>query len=68
MSAKEMAALVGRQAEMRIELSSGTIYIPVTIEDAKAAYGRVVALVSPVGGEGTAWVDRDRLTLVEVAP
>jgi len=57
----ESARLIGRDASMRIKLSSSSVIVPVKILDARQAYGRSRFLVSPIGGDGSAWVESDRL-------
>lgn len=42
-----------------------SMHFPVTILDARKVYGRVDALITPVGGTGEKWVAAEQLTLME---
>ena len=57
----ESARLIGRDASMRVNLSSSSVRVPVKILDARRTYGRWRFFVSPIDGEGSAWVGSDRL-------
>ena len=52
MTAQQLAALVGRTGTAKI----GAFEIAVAVQDVKEAYGRMLYLVSPVSGTGTAWI------------
>lgn len=57
MSVKELAELVGRE----YEITEGPFTFRVLVDDVKTSYGQARAWVSPVGGEGWAWVSVGRL-------
>ena len=57
MTVKEMATLVGCEFWM----SEGPFRFRVLVDDVKVSYGNARAYVSPVGGNGWAWVSVDRL-------
>ena len=66
MTAGELAGYVGRTGEMFILDRSGamiTMRVPVTVKDARQAFGRTDLLVSPVGGTGESWVSIERVRL-----
>ena len=58
MSAKELEGLVGRKG-----LWKASIWVDVTIEDARRSYGRVDVQIAPVSGMGMAWVSLDSVLL-----
>ena len=62
MTVKEMATLVGRE----FGITEGPFRFRVLVDDVKVSYGTPRAFVYPVGGEGGAWVNVDRLTEWEV--
>lgn len=41
------------------------IDFPVIILDARKVWGRIDALITPVGGNGEKWIQADQLTMVE---
>lgn len=57
MTVTQMNAYVGRE----FLLKEGPYTITVLVEDMRVSYGNVQALVYPVGGMGSAWVDHKRL-------
>jgi hypothetical protein len=57
MSLADLARLIGQTVNIRVEQFT----VPVTVSDAKVAYGNVRYLVTPVGGSGTVWVDASRI-------
>jgi hypothetical protein len=61
-TAQEQARYIGKNAVVLTGL--GSIIIPVTITDVRVLFGRVDLLIEPQDGEGHAWVERDRLTIV----
>ena len=52
MTTQQLAALIGRTDTAKIS----TFEIVVAVQDVKEAYGRMLYLVSPVSGTGTAWI------------
>jgi len=54
---KEMIGLIGTTVMIKVDGFS----VPMTINDAKTAYGNRRFLVSPVGGSGESWVDASRV-------
>ena len=62
MTAADLARLIGLAATLSVrERSGATLSVPVTILDARTAYGNEHVLVSPDGGDGQAWVSTDRV-------
>lgn len=59
-TAKQMIPAVGETVVVRIE----AFQVRMRILDAKSAYGNVRLLVTPVAGEGQAWVDCSRVVAV----
>jgi hypothetical protein len=57
---KELMGMMGRE----YRLTEGPFTVTVLVDDVKVAYGQARAYVSPVGGEGWAWVSVDRLQSV----
>ena len=57
----EIAGNIGKRALLTGEKG---LRFPVTIKDAKQAYGSVRYMVEPVGGHGLTWVDAVRLEVV----
>lgn len=57
MGVKEMIGLIGTTVMIKVDGFS----VPMTINDAKTAYGNRRFLVSPVGGSGESWVDASRV-------
>jgi hypothetical protein len=55
----QMRAYDGRA--MLLELDGAAIKFSVQVQDCKTAYGKVRALIVPVSGEGSAWVNANRL-------
>ena len=58
MTSRELALLLDKEAS--IELLPGVTF-KVTILDGRAAYGRLDVLVTPLDGEGEAWVSAERV-------
>jgi len=56
-TAKELIVAVGQTVTVKVEKWN----IPMVVKDAKVAYGMPRLLVSPVEGEGEAWVDLSRI-------
>ena len=56
-TAKEMGIVIGKKVNIEIE----QWIVPMTILDAKSAWGKVRLLVRPVTGEGEAWIDWTRI-------
>lgn len=56
-TAKELGACIGEVRYVNVD----GMELPVTLIDAKEAYGNVRYLVSPVGGFGSAWKDEGSL-------
>jgi hypothetical protein len=52
-----MIGLIGTTVMIKVDGFS----VPMTINDAKTAYGNRRFLVSPVGGSGESWVDASRV-------
>lgn len=67
MTAKEMAALIGRKGYARLAASGAGNVLRVDVEviDAKQAFGRQDVLVTPVAGAGKAWMSLENVTLYE---
>ena len=63
-TAKQMIPAVGQTVLVRLEAFG----VPMTITDVKSVWGKVRLQVAPVGGQGEAWVDADRLVSVLSAP
>ena len=57
MGVKEMIGLIGTTVMVKVD----GFTVPMTISDAKTAYGNKRFLVSPVGGSGESWVDASRV-------
>lgn len=65
-NAKELAKLIGRQALYRLYMPAKTwLLIPVKIVDARSAYGRQDVQITPIGGQGTAWISIENVELQE---
>ena len=60
MTLKELAQTIGAEAL----LTEGALSHLVSIEDAKNSYGTLRFLVAPIGGQGSAWVNADRVKVV----
>ncbi len=56
-TAKQMIPAVGSQVLVRFD----GFGVPMMITDAKSAYGRVRLQVAPIGGQGEAWIECDRV-------
>jgi hypothetical protein len=54
----EVARLIGHRATLTTREG---FTIPIKVHDVRQAYGRTEALVSPVHGEGRAWVNAERI-------
>ncbi len=64
---KDLAQLINATAHLQSE----GMLVPVQILDARVSFGKIHVQVTPVGGEGNTWVDRERVWLqgdVTVAP
>lgn len=59
-SVKELLKVVGLQGRLR---TAEGLSVEVLVDDARKAYGRVDYLVSPLAGDGCAWVTSDRVEL-----
>jgi hypothetical protein len=55
MTAKDMAALIGCDADYRV----GDLLFAVMIDDARNRFGSVDVLIRPSAGSGVRWVSRD---------
>ena len=64
MTAADLAAYVGQHGILRVQTGSESIAVPVTILDAREAYGRIDVRVVATDGDddqpGT-WVSADRV-------
>jgi hypothetical protein len=60
MSVAEMAQVIGKVADLRIE----SFQIKIRILDVKVSYGNTRYLVKPVAGSGEAWVDESRVSKI----
>ncbi|MDI3298369.1 MAG: hypothetical protein QJR08_04275 [Bacillota bacterium] len=60
---RQMEPVVGKTAMMAVEKWR----IQVRVLDSRYVFGRQDVLVEPVSGEGRAWVDAARLTMIEEA-
>ena len=62
MTAGELDKLRGMNATLRVsERSGATLGFPVKITDARESFGRLDVLVTPLDGEGEAWVSAERV-------
>ncbi len=59
-SVKDLAAVIGLQGRLR---TAEGLRVDVLVDDARKAYGRIDYRVSPLAGEGCAWVASDRVEL-----
>lgn len=62
LSTMELARLIGRTGHLRVQEHNGTIHVPVTVTDARQAWGNVRVQVRPRGGLGQCWVGMDRVS------
>jgi hypothetical protein len=60
MSVAEMARVIGKIADLRIE----SFQVQINILDVKVSYGNTRYLVKPVAGSGEAWVDESRVSKI----
>lgn len=62
MTTAELAALIGTTRLLRIDSQDReeSIWVPVTVIDAKTSFGRVRLVVEPVNGSGMMNVNLDR--------
>lgn len=58
---KEMAALIDTRGTYGI---GRDVWMDVTITDLRTSYGQVQALVTPVAGKGSMWVNLDSVKVV----
>lgn len=54
-------SLLGQRGQINTERDQ--LQITVTIQDARSCYGRTEVLVSPEGGNGSAWINIERVQL-----
>ena len=54
MNAKALSEVIGKQGLWN---AIGSFLVPVLISDARVNYGRTDYEITPVGGQGTGWVD-----------
>ena len=59
MTTRELAKYIGRKGQLYIE--DGSISCPVEVIDSRKCWDRIDALVQPVGGSGTKWVEATRI-------
>jgi hypothetical protein len=59
MSIKELSKAIDTTAL----LSEGVLSFPVLIKDAKMAYGQARYLITPIGGKGEVWVNKERVKI-----
>jgi hypothetical protein len=59
MSIKELSKAIDTTAF----LSEGVLSFPVLIKDAKMAYGQARYLITPIGGKGEVWVNKERVKI-----
>ena len=57
MSVREMAKWIDKKGMLGID----GMEFPVIVRDVKQSYGNLRVLVTPVGGDGSTWVDASRL-------
>lgn len=62
-TAKELSTNIGRKASLA--LPDCTINVTVVIIDAKTSFGNDRYLVSPVSGDGSAWVSTSRINFTK---
>lgn len=60
MSIKEL----GKAIDTTALLSEGVLSFPVLIKDAKMAYGQARYLITPIGGKGEVWVNKERVKIL----
>lgn len=69
---EELDRLIGRMGLMRVSLQAGkgsvpqVLYIPIRVLKSKIEYGNTRVYVTPVSGEGFAWVNESRITFPKV--
>jgi hypothetical protein len=61
MSTIALSNLIGKTAMF----SNLRMKFPVRILDTKKAFGRIDALIEPIGGQGQKWIDASQLTMIE---
>ena len=59
MSTLELSKAIGQPAR----INQGGLTVRVRISDVKQAYGNIRYLVTPLAGEGSVWVDSNRVVL-----
>jgi hypothetical protein len=59
-SVKELSQLIDTTAL----LNEGGLFFPVLIQDVKISYGQARYLVSPIGGRGSVWVNKERVRAI----
>lgn len=64
MTVKEMADLIDREG--RVVISN--LGVNVRVVDARAVYGREQVRITPLAGDGMAWVELTRVKLNAVSP
>ena len=65
MTTQELQELIGQKGAMKTDAFSSVrqpaLWFEVEILDARANYGRVDVLVTPVAGSGSVWVNAERV-------
>lgn len=64
MTTRELMPALGQTVNVRME----SLTVLCKVNDAKNSYGRQRFLVSPVAGNGSQWVEIDRITAVPTSP
>lgn len=60
MNAKELSKLLGKTGRL---LTNEGLKVRVSVLDARVSWGSVHVQVTPVEGNGTAWVDKGRVSM-----
>lgn len=63
---KTAAEIIGHRGKYELPVQSlpaEPFRVDVQVLDAKTAFGRTDALVTPIAGDGKAWVDSDRIEI-----
>lgn len=65
MTTAQLAVFIGRVGLLRVSEHAGVLAVPIKVIDAKSAYGTIRYQVTPVHGQGKAWVTASRVQLTE---
>ena len=64
MTAKEMAALIGKPATYTFHIGKSFVNVAMAITDAKQSFGRQMVELAPVSGTGTIWANLDNIKVL----